>query len=164
MALRLNRYVVVALPRHFAQLGQSGDDPGAIPNVSGLDAGHEPIGDLLLDIGPRHQRQRPRLHQPRPRRIVRPRPAESEIEPVPPRPECVGPAGRRDVERPTSSQVDASGEHVNVHRPICVPVLDGAPGVPIRIQASPGGPLELVQGLVDLLSRRLVVQVPSDHA
>lgn len=105
----------------------------------------------------------PRLHLPRPLRIVRAAPAVLLVLPVP---QCVKrplPARSRDVQALATLQIAARRQHVHVHPAPRAPVLHRRPGVAVRLQARPGRLLELLQHLVDLGLAGLVLRRPGDH-
>ena len=103
------------------------------------------------------------LQDPRPGRIVRAAPAVLAVLPVPERPEGLFPSRRRDVQALARLQIDPRREHVDVDAAFRVPVLNGAPDVPVRLQPGPGGFLELLQHFPDLPVRRVVLRSPGDH-
>ena len=84
--------------------------------------------------------------------------------PVPKGPEGLFPPRRRDVQALARLQIDPRREHMDVDAAFRVPVLDGAPGVPVRLQPGPGRLLELLEHFPDLPIRRVVLRGPGDHA
>ena len=84
--------------------------------------------------------------------------------PVPEGPEGLFPPRRRDVQALARLQIDPRREHMDVDAAFRVPVLDGAPGVPVRLQPGPGGLLELLEHFPDLPIRRVILRRPGDHA
>ena len=72
------------------------------------------------------------------------------------------PARGSDVQALPGLQIDPRRQHVDV-RLVAVPVGDRRPRVAVPLQPRPGGLLELVQHLADLLSGRAVLRSPGDH-
>ena len=104
-----------------------------------------------------------RPQHPLPLRVVRPAPSVLFVEPVAQR--CVRPlpVRRRYVQALARLQVHPRRQHVHVRPTLRIPVQHCRPAVAVRLKASPGKPLELIQRLIDLLIGRLIFRRPGDH-
>ena len=168
-------HVAVALARHVeARFLQRGDDVGAAAHGAELDALQQVVADELARVGLDREAgpQARRVDQgavagllrPGAGRVVGPAPAVLVVEAVAQRAEGLLPARRRDVQALAGLQVAAGGEDVHVHAAAALAVLDRGPGVAVRLESGPGGPLELVEDGLDLRIGRVVLGRPGDDA
>ena len=151
---------------------QGRDHRGAVTHRSGLD----PLGEIVGNEPPRVRLHRQTLPQPggidvdpwaglqvpRPLRIVRPAPAVLVVLPIPQRVVGLLPARRRDVQALAALQITARRQYMHMHA-LPLAVLDRRPAVAVLFQPRPGGLLELVQHLSNLLITRLVLRRPGDQ-
>ena len=118
-----HRHVVLACPRDLQPgLGQRIDQADTVMHRPPLDQGRHVAVDGLLALFQVESVLRPRRRQleghfPRPRRIIRARPAMLQVQCVPQGGKAPLPAGRRDVERPPGGQLHARGHEVQLHPP-----------------------------------------------
>ena len=118
-----HRHVVLACPRDLQPgLGQRIDQADTVMHRPPLDQPHHIAVDGLLALFQVESVLRPRRRQleghfPRPRRIIRARPAMLQVQCVPQGGKAPLPAGRRDVERPPGGQLHARGHEVQLHPP-----------------------------------------------
>ena len=166
---------MLTLARHGkARLGQSRDHSGPVFDDAPLNRRGEVGGQLVAGVfGPGQALAQgrgvfvgrvTRLKVALPLRIVRTRPAVFRILPVPQRRKIPLPARRGDVQAFARLQIHAGGQDVDVHTPVCRVVLHGRPGVAVRVQARPGGRLELIEDGRDVGGGRLVLWSPGNHA
>ena len=167
--------VVLALARHVeAGVPQRRDEVGAAAYDAVLDALHQAVADELARVGLDRQTG-PQVRRvdvgavagllrPGAGGVVGPAPAVLVVEAVAQRAEGLLPAGGRDVQAPAGHQVAAGGEDVHVDLAAVLAVLDGRPGVAVRLEPGPGSLPELVEDGLDLRVGRPVLRRPGDHA
>ena len=166
---------MLALARHFeSRILQGGDDVAAVAHGAVLDALRQVVADELARVGLDREAD-PQvgrvdvgavsgLLRPGAGRVVGPAPSVLVVEAVAQRAEGFLPTGRRDVQALARLKVAAGGEDMHVHAAAALAVLDGRPGVAVRLESSPGRPLELVEDGLDLRVGRPVLRRPGDHA
>ena len=120
----------------------------------------QPGSDLSgLDVGPMAW-----LHVPCSLRIVWAAPAILVVLPVPQRVKRLLPARCRDIQALAGLQIHSRRQDMHVDPAARFSVLDGRPGVAVRLQPCPGGFLELVHHPFYLRVARGILRRPGDHA
>ena len=104
------------------------------------------------------------MHLAGPGRVVRPRPAVLDVEPIAQRVKVSLPARGCDVQGFPGLQVHPGGHDVNVYATGRFIVPDRGPGSALRVQPGPGQTFEVVQHLVYLFRRGTVLRRPGNHA
>ena len=104
------------------------------------------------------------LHVPCSLRIVWAAPAILVVLPVPQRVKRLLPARCRDIQALAGLQIHSRRQDMHVDPAARFSVLDGRPGVAVRLQPCPGGFLELVHHPFYLRVARGILRRPGDHA
>ena len=104
------------------------------------------------------------LHVPCSLRIVWAAPAILVVLPVPQRVKRLLPARCRDIQALAGLQIHSRRQDMHVDTRARFAVLDGRPGVAVRLQPCPGGFLELVHHAADLRIARIVLRCPGNDA
>lgn len=103
------------------------------------------------------------LAAPGPGRVVRARPVVFQVVVITPGIEVLLPTRWRDVQGFPRFQVHPGRQDVDVDTASGFVVPDRRPGIPFRLKAGPGQPLEAVQDVIDVLPGRLIFRRPGNH-